>query len=321
MKPDAMPEMAASAVIPTCQRSRVLARTLESLLQQGILPAELIVVDASSDKETHQVVEDFALRTSGTTSVCWMKAETPGAAAQRNQGVALATQPVIWFFDDDILFEKDCVSRLWAALHSSPDIGGVNAMITNQRYQAPGRVSRFVFRLMAGEDCASYAGRILGPAVNLLPEDREDLPEVVPVEWLNTTCTMYRRESLPQPPFPAHFTGYSMMEDVTLSLLVGRKARLVNARTARIFHDSQPGAHKSSPCELAEMELTNRHYVMTRVLGRRSPMDYLRLLCWELFQTTTGLLQSGGLFDFPARFLGKARALWKIRCAPAEPVI
>jgi glycosyltransferase involved in cell wall biosynthesis len=309
MKPDAMPEMAASAVIPTCQRSRVLARTLESLLQQGILPAELIVVDASSDKETHQVVEDFALRTSGMTSVCWMKAETPGAAAQRNQGVALATQPVIWFFDDDILFEKDCVSRLWAALHSSPDIGGANAMITNQRYQAPGRVSRFMFRLMAGEDCASYAGRILGPAVNLLPEDREDLPEIVPVEWLNTTCTMYWREAMPQPPFPTHFTGYSMMEDVTLSLLVGRKARLVNARTARIFHDSQPGAHKKGVFDLSRMQLVNRYYVMTKILARTSPKDHLKLLLWELF----GLVSSGaswqGLLEVPQSLFGRLAAI------------
>ena len=312
MVPDLMSSAAASAVIPTCRRAQVLARTLESLLQQGLLPAELIVVDASADDDTRQVVEAFACKTSGMTNVRWMKAETPGAAAQRNQGVAAATQPVIWFFDDDILFEPDCVARLWAALHSAPDLGGVNAMITNQRYQTPGKISRRMFRLMAGEDCSSYAGRILGPAVNLLPEDREDLPEIVPVEWLNTTCTLYRREMLPIPPFPAHFTGYSMMEDVTLSLLVGRKARLANARTARIFHDSQPGSHKSSPCDLAEMELTNRHYVMTRVLERRSGLDYMRLFGWELFQMTSGLLQSAGRRDFPARLLGKARALWKL---------
>jgi glycosyltransferase involved in cell wall biosynthesis len=314
-----MSNIQACAVVPTRHRPQVLSRTFDSLLDQGILPAELIVVDASSDEETRQVVEAFARKTSGMTNVRWMKADVAGAAAQRNQGVAVATQPVIWFFDDDILFEKNCVARLWAALHSSANIGGVNAMITNQRYQAPGRVSRFMFRLMAGESCASYAGRILGPAVNLLPEDREDLPEVVPVEWLNTTCTLYCREAMPQPPFPTHFTGYSMMEDVTLSLLVGRKARLVNARTARIFHDSQPGSHKADAVALAEMELVNRHYVMTAVLGRRGWGDCLRLVLWECFQLVAGVAGSANFKLLAAQLAGKWRGLCRLCTQTTDP--
>ncbi|MFO1486253.1 MAG: glycosyltransferase [Verrucomicrobiaceae bacterium] len=307
-----METMAASAVIPTRHRPQVMARTLESLLGQERRPAELIVVDASQDDETQRVMEAFAGKTTGGMAVTWMRAETAGAAAQRNQGVAAATQPVIWFLDDDILLEPDCTARLWTALHSAPDIGGVNAMITNQRYQTPGRVSRFMFQLMAGEKCDSYAGRVLGPAVNLLPEDRDDLPEIVPVEWLNTTCTMYRREALPQPPFPAHFTGYSMMEDVTLSLLVAQKWKLANARTARIFHDSQPGSHKADIAELAEMELVNRHYVMTRVLGRTGVANHLRLAVWELFHLATGLLNVDGRRTLLASCCGKWRALRKI---------
>ncbi len=51
----------------------------------------------------------------------------------------MASQRFIWFFDDDILFESDCVSRLWRALKSDSRVGGVNAMITNQRYGSPGR--------------------------------------------------------------------------------------------------------------------------------------------------------------------------------------
>jgi hypothetical protein len=34
---------------------------------------------------------------------------------------------------------------------------------------------------------------------------------------------------------------------------------------------------------LAEMELVNRHYVMSHVLGRRRPRDYGKLLLWETF--------------------------------------
>ena len=71
-------------------------------------------------------------------SVRWLQAATAGAAAQRNQGVEQATQPFIWFFDDDIRFEPNCAERLWRAIESDRALGGVSAMIVNQRYQPPG---------------------------------------------------------------------------------------------------------------------------------------------------------------------------------------
>ncbi len=282
----------ASAIVPTRDRANALARALRSLGEQGALPAELIVVDASCDDSTRKVMSTFAAQVQAQgCRVLWEPAKQSGAAAQRNQGACLATQPVICFFDDDILFGPDCLARLWSALQSDPRLGGVNAMITNQLYRPPRPVSRWMFRMMAGRAQASYAGRVLGPAVNLLPEDRNDLPDVVPVEWLNLGCTLYRREALPDPIFAGHFTGYSLMEDLTLSLAVGKTWKLANVRTARIYHDSRPGAHKDEPVARSRMELVNRHHVMTQVLSRRRPADYARLALWECFQLAICAIQ------------------------------
>jgi glycosyltransferase involved in cell wall biosynthesis len=278
------PAVPISSVIPTRNRPEALARALESLAEQSFVPAELIVIDGSDDTASRMVVQRSARLLSPNCVVTWAKADHLGAAIQRNQGVGLATQPVIWFFDDDVLFEKECLARLWDALESNRRLGGVNAMITNQNYYPPGFVSRVVFAFLNGVQKRSYAGRVIGPAVHLLPEDDESLPEIVPVEWLNTGCTLYRREALPEPPFDSVFTGYSMMEDLTLSLRVARRWDLANVRRARIFHDSQPGAHKSDPRALGYMELVNRHYVMTEILQRTRALDYLKLCVWELFQ-------------------------------------
>lgn len=301
-----------SAVIPTRHRETALKRTLASMLDQYLLPAEIIVVDASSDDATKNAIEAFELQISGACQIRYLKAEIPGAASQRNQGVAVATQPTIWFLDDDILIEPDCVHRLWQALESNPKIGGVNAMITNQKYHPPGLLSRTMFTLMHGRKESSFAGRVIGPAVHLLPEDRDDLPEVVAVEWLNTTCTMYRRQALPDPVFDSNFTGYSMMEDLTLSLRVGRNWGLANVRTARIYHDSQAGDHKSSVSELARMHLANRHYVMTEILQRRDPLSYARLILWELFGLLTSATSWSGLKRAPYSLAGQWRGLCEI---------
>lgn len=300
-----------SAIVATRDRPSSFSQTLDSLLLQEVLPRELIVIDASTGLETRELVDHWGTRVKPDCSVFWENARETGAAVQRNQAIATVTQPFVWFFDDDILFGSECVIRLWHALQSDARLGGVNAMIVNQRYESPSLVSRLLFRLMHGRREQRFAGRVIGPAINLLPEDREDLPEVIPVEWLNTTCTLYRREALPSPPFDSIFTGYSMMEDLALSLVVARSWNLANARTARIYHDTQPAEYKSRDI-LAKMELMNRHYIMTRILKRTSVADYIRLFIWELFQLATCSARGRTRRELPEMLRGKCDAWWSI---------
>ena len=307
-----------SAVVPTLDRPVALAKALASLSGQGVFPKQLIVIDASAEPTTRKLVEQLGAKWASISVVVWQAATKLGAAAQRNQGAALATQPYIWFFDDDVVFQEGCLARLWRALEADAGLGGVNATITNQKYHPPGLVSRIVFALMNGRSESTYAGRILGPAVNLLPEDREELPEVVTVEWPNAGCTLYRREALPDPPFDSAFTGYSLMEDLALSLRVGRNWKLANVRTARIFHDSQPGAYKSDPRALSCMELVNRHYVMTRILERVRFRDYCKLWFWELFQIALTAKQERLGAAFWKTLQGKWQALKSIAGSNAK---
>lgn len=303
--------LAMALVIPTRNRAPVLRRTLESMAEQSAQPAELIIVDGSEDAATRTLCVD-ELIPGLQSAVLWFAADVVGAASQRNHGVRTVSQPTILFCDDDILFEPMCVLRLWRALQSDPRLGGVAATITNQRYQAPGRISRIMFRVLAGRTESSYAGQVLGPAVNLLPEDREDLPEVVPVEWMNLGCTLYRREALPDPPFSSQFTGYSLMEDLTLSLTVGKQWKLANARTARIYHDSQPGSHKSDPGLFAEMMFVNRYYVMKQVLGRTRFRDYGKFALWVAFSHLSVLTGARGWRTLITRLRGELRAIGAI---------
>lgn len=139
------------------------------------------------------------------------------------------------------------------------------------------------------------------------------------MDWLNTGCVVYRRSALPDTPFDSVFTGYSLMEDLTLSLRVGRRWRLANARTARVFHDSQPGDHKDDVCTVAAMELVNRHYVMTAVMARHRVCDYCRLLLWEMFQLFVCAARGDTRATLPAVVKGKLTALRQIRVSLNRP--
>jgi glycosyltransferase involved in cell wall biosynthesis len=296
-----------SAIIPTAYRPGVLRCTLLSLSEQNVQPDEIIIIDASDNDETMLVCnESFkSLR----SKIIYRRAIQKGAATQRNEGMAIAANDFIFFCDDDILFEPFCMERLWAAINSDTTIGGVNAMITNQRYLKPGKITNALYRFMNGKKLDTYAGKCLGPAWNLLPEDDDTLPDYYKVDWLNLGSTIYRKEALPNPVFPVHFKGYSMMEDLTLSSIVGRNWQLYNVRTARIFHDSQPGSHKSNIFELSKMESVNRYYIMTFILGRNTFKDHIKMLVFETFSISARLTSLKGFKQLPSILSGKMAAL------------
>lgn len=306
-----------TAVIPTRNRTRVLERTLETLANQSLQPARVVVVDASDDGLTEQlcrkVCEGDGKWGGATFELIWRAAGTRGAASQRNEAIRWLSGEAVLFIDDDILFEPGCVERLWAAFGSDPEIGAVSAMITNEAYSPPGRAWRWLLRWLAGEPMGTFAGRCFGPAVLKMPADDPALPAVVPVDWMPAGCALYRRNALPSPLFDPFFKGYSYMEDAALSLLVGKKWKLVNARTARIFHDSQPGEHKSDMNALAQMEMINRHHVMTTLLGRDSPSDIVRLAVFEFARVISLGLNKGTRRKFRPALRGKFSALRQIR--------
>lgn len=282
-----------SVVIPTRDRPAALLRTLHSLLASTDVPGEFIIIDASEGCESADAIAPL-FAAPGAPRLLVRQAASIGAAAQRNQGVALATCDMILFCDDDIIAQPDCIARLWQAMESNSRLGGVSASIVNQSYVRPGRVLRGILRLIGAIEGDGYAGRVVGPAIAFLPR-AGSAAQAMPVEWLNLGCSLYRRPLLPQPPFDVFFSGYSIGEDVALSLRVGRRARLANVPSARIVHDSQPGVHKADAVSLSRMQFVNRHYLMTQVLGRVGWADHARLFIWEALQLgVTAWRQRGG---------------------------
>lgn len=299
----------ASAVIPTMNRTPILVRTLKSLFDQNVVPQSVIVIDASSNDETKTALE--AIETPGGVSIVYRRAVIKGAAQQRNQAVRLNTLPYVIFMDDDVILEQNCIERIYAGFSLGPNVGGVNAMITNQKYSRLGRITTTMCRLFDGNK-TTWAGRVVGPAWNFLPDDDPSLPEYVQCDWLNLGATMYRADALPDPVFPEIFHGYSAFEDMTLSLNVGKKWTLLNARTARLFHDTQPGDYKNKIARLTEMEVVNRHYIMTKVLGRKGIKDYAKLFLFEGFNITSFFTSAERMRLLPGAIAGKIKGYFKI---------
>jgi GT2 family glycosyltransferase len=89
-----------SVVIPTYRREQVLLESLQYLQEQQPRAAEILVLDQT---ERHEPQTDHALRAlADCGAIRWVKLAVPSIPAAMNRGLALATQEVVLFLDDDI---------------------------------------------------------------------------------------------------------------------------------------------------------------------------------------------------------------------------
>jgi len=299
-----------SIIIPTLGRAERLHRTLASLLAQDVRPVEIILVDASPVPVTAAGLAPLLAGLAPAPRIICLRPTERGAAVQRNQGFAAATQPFILFADDDIDLEPGCIAALWQALQDDSGLGGCGVVITNQHYSPPGRALRRVFHLLGCPATGSLAGRCCGPALNFLPAlEPAAMPVGQAVDWMNLCCTLYRREALPRPPLLPYFHGYSLMEDAALALAVGRHWRLSVPVTARLYHDSHPGSYKDRAFTREKMELMNRWFVMRNVMGRDSLGWDLRQLAYQFLMLALLLRTAAGWRRLPAAAAGKVAGL------------
>jgi glycosyltransferase involved in cell wall biosynthesis len=273
-----------SAILPTRNRAPILARFLETLARQSVLPAEIVICDGSDNDETNRLFQTQRPALGEHVQLVYERAARIGLAPQRNQAVARASQPYVWFLDDDILLEPDCLHHLFSAIDHNPAIGGVTATLTNQFYQHPGPWTLFLMQWFEnGVRRKSYASACIGPGWTFWPDASPDAPALGRAEWLIGCCSLYRRVALPNPPVPDHFEGGAFGEDLAASLSVGLRWEMWHVLAARVLHDSQGGDHKRNIRRMADQTLRNRWFIMTKVMGKDTPRDVLDLVLMHMF--------------------------------------
>lgn len=290
MKAKGLEPLTCSVVIATRNRPDPIRETLASLNRQAMRPGTVIVVDSSDGPETARIVAE--IEPSLRFPVIYRHTEIRSAARQRNLGADLDASDVVVFMDDDLDLDPGCLGELLNVFEndSQRQTGGVSATITNQVYSDPKGLNRFLLACCLGQWKGTYAGKLLGPAVNFLPED---LPDTIQrTDWLPSTCTAYRREVFMRYRF-SEFDGYSFAEDVDVSSRIAKTSQLLNTTRARVFHhDMGKGTHRDWRT-LGKSMVVNRYGIMTRTMGRTRLLDHLRLFWFEMVYSSLTWLAAG----------------------------
>lgn len=106
--------MRISVVIPTHNRSKLLARAIESVLAQTRPADEIIVVDDGSTDDTAAVVSKHP-------TVSLIRKKNEGLSAARNTAIEASTSEWVVLLDDDDWFAPDLLDAQENAIRRHPD--------------------------------------------------------------------------------------------------------------------------------------------------------------------------------------------------------
>lgn len=270
-----------STVIATRNRPAALSLSLPLQLAQSHLPERIVVVDGSDDpSETRALVDRLA---AGSPVPLVHLATEPGAARQRNLGLAHVSSDVTVFPDDDSLVHPGALAAMMRVydLDEAGRIGGVCG--TETRHPPPGvldgeatpyeqrrsdrlkaRVARVRVRLedrLVPDPMKLAAHRLM----RRLPPPEPWLARegVERVEWMTGFRMSFRTASL-RAGFNEALGRYALFEDVDAGLgVLARGQALVAARDALVYHHKSP-ERRSGGRELGVMHVLNRAYVTCR---------------------------------------------------------
>ena len=99
-----------SLLISTYNRPDALGLSLKTVLQQTVLPAEVVIADDGSTEETGSLIKEFQKNFPIPLKHAWHPDEGFRAAAIRNKGIALCTQQYIIQIDGDIIIHPKFIA-------------------------------------------------------------------------------------------------------------------------------------------------------------------------------------------------------------------
>jgi GT2 family glycosyltransferase len=278
--------LAYSVVIATFERPTDLRTTLESLAGQTRRPDQVVIVDSSPDERSLAVTDGMRAK----LPLHYERAARPSAALQRNAGAARATTPLVAFLDDDVFVPSETMAKLCEVFERDAGgaVGGVAARIAGMQHSTPRGLLWWYYRVQAGYAHPTYGGKLFGPGINCLPSYTESDGDLIPSDWLNSTCVFYRTELFLREKFP-QFDGYSFLEDVHVSSRIGRTHRLYFHRTATFEHRDAPSTFKKNIRELIRMRLRHQRVVARDILRIPEPVLTLKLLLHRAFSSVATL--------------------------------
>jgi GT2 family glycosyltransferase len=125
-----------TVAISTMERPSALARCIGALLDCDTLPAELVIIDQSTDDATERIIGQVA--SSSAVHIVYVRQPRLGLAASRNAAIAASTRPIVTFTDDDCVPDSDWLTAISSTFETDQNADVVTGRILPLGPEQPG---------------------------------------------------------------------------------------------------------------------------------------------------------------------------------------
>jgi GT2 family glycosyltransferase len=273
-----------SIIIPTKNRKEDLLITLRSVIQQSCPPEEVVVIDQSQESCREGVLELF--KTSGNKLdliYLWDK-EIPGLAEARALGVKKSGGEIVFFLDDDITLDRNCIENLLKTYEENPHLGGIGGVDTSW-------ANKSLWLLLAKSifTCGPLTGRRGGWFfTGWLPHYFHNrLTTPYPSWWLLGGIMSFKKHVVEEIGFDKQLVGHVFMDDVDLTFRASKKYCLVIDPKVRGYHRGGMVAHYNTK-ENYEKRISGEWYFFKKNI-EKTPLNIL-LFLWSFLGRLLGAL-------------------------------
>jgi GT2 family glycosyltransferase len=290
-----IPKLRVSVVIPTKDRTHSLCKAIDSIVNQTLLPDEIILVDSSKKIDDRSFLKDGFTDSIPLVKFIWSNQVLTVA---RNIGIEHSSGDVIFFFDDDVVLDRDYIKEVVKVFMNDPreKIAGVMGNIRNLKRDTSS-LTAIVRRLFFLDHFGD--GKFLPSGLPTYVHGQE---KKLQTEFLSGCTSAYRRKVLNEFAFDeklGKLSGYCYLEDADMSYRVSRKYNLVYTPLARLEHHPSVKAGLNMMIRTKQL-VTNHYYLFNKNIPKQ--LSAMLAFCLSLL----GHLLVRGLFPLS----GKAIIGW-----------
>lgn len=280
------------AVVLTCNRSEMLARTLDSL-EEAQMPVETIVVDNAS---TPAHARRLAAVCAGRRHVRLRRSDVNlGTAAGRQLGIELTDSELVLFLDDDAELLPGALRHLAAELDDHPSADAVTATVVT----SDGLVMHSGGPMERTNDVVTFG--LIGSDTMF---DPEALPPSGEAGWVPGTAALIRRALLEEFPIDERMAAYFEDNEWCYRVSRARPGHFRRSREALVFHQMM----SSGPPDSSWTAFVHRARLLAA--AARFYERHGALLAPAILYLLPELYAADGTYDF-----GSARALMELVAA------
>lgn len=271
---------ALSIIIPTLDRSKSLEETLNCIKRQTLFPESIIVVDASSNRETEETCKAY----SKNLPIKHYYFGEKSSAKQRNFGATKTSSKILLFLDDDITFKKNLIEKCLKKINSNSKIKALSPRMEGIEHKQPSSILKLYYWIQAGYTHSNYGGKLFGYGINCLPCYSLEKNSLIESEWLHSSCLFIYKKVFDETRFPS-FTDYSFMEDVYLTAKVAQRNKVYFYKDISFKDKKLPSDLKKDPIKLTQMKIKNQGIIAKEIL-KLSPFElFFKKLLHRIFLT------------------------------------